>query len=56
MDNVYVLLIGAGLTAAGVVAFRGSKHVAVRAIAAAGFTVGGIMFFIALVDALSGIG
>ena len=56
MDNVYFLLIGAALTAAGIVAFRGSKHVAVRSIAAAGFTVGGIMFFIALVNALSGIG
>jgi hypothetical protein len=43
MDNVYFLLIGAALTAAGIVAFRESERVAVRAIAAAGFTVGGIM-------------
>jgi hypothetical protein len=56
MDNVYFLLIGAALTAAGIVAFRGSKHVAVRAIAAAGFTAGGIMFFIGLINALSGTG
>jgi hypothetical protein len=56
MDNVYYLIIGAALTAAGFVAYRGSKRVAVRAVAAAGFTAGGIMFFIALVNALSGIG
>ena len=56
MDNVYFLLIGAALTAAGIVAFRQSERVAVRAIAAAGFTAGGIMFFIALVNALSGTG
>ena len=56
MDNVYFLIIGAALTAAGIVAFRQGKHVAFRAIAAAGFTAGGVMFFIALVNALSGIG
>jgi hypothetical protein len=56
MDNVYFLLIGAALTAAGIVAFRQGERVAVRAIAAAGFTAGGIMFFIALVNALSGTG
>jgi hypothetical protein len=56
MDNVYFLLIGAALTAAGIVAFRQSKHVVVRSVAAAGFTAGGIMFFIALVNALSGTG
>ena len=53
MNNVYFLLIGAALTAAGIVAFRQGKRVAVRAIAAAGFTVGGIMLFIGLVNALS---
>jgi hypothetical protein len=56
MDNVYWLIIGAALTAAGIVAFRQSKHVAVRSIAAAGFTAGVIMFFIGLVNALSGTG
>ena len=56
MDNVYFLIIGAALTAAWVVAFRQDKHVAVRAVAAAGFTAGGIMFFIGLVNALSGTG
>ncbi len=56
MDNVYFLIIGAALTVAGIVAFRGSKHVAVRTIAAAGLTAGGIMFFIGLVNALSGTG
>jgi hypothetical protein len=56
MDNAYWLIIGAALTAAGLVAFRQGKHVAVRAGAAAGFVAGGIMFFIALVNALSGIG
>ena len=56
VDNVYFLLIGAALTAAGIVAFRESKRVAVRAVAAAGFTAGGIMFFIGLVNALSGTG
>jgi len=48
MDNVYFLLIGAALTAAGIVAFRQGERVAVRAIAAAGFTAGGIMFFVLL--------
>ena len=56
MDNVFYLIIGAALTAAGVVAYRQSERVAVRAISAAGFTAGGIMFFIALVNALSGTG
>ena len=56
MDNVYWLIIGAALTAASIVAFRQSKHVAVRSIAAAGFTAGVIMFFIGLVNALSGTG
>ena len=56
MDNVYYLFIGAALTAAGIVAFQGSKLVAVRAAAAAGFTAGGIMFFIGLINALSGTG
>ena len=56
MDNVYWLIIGAALTAAGIVAYRQSKHVGFRAVAAAGFTAGVIMFFIALVNALSGIG
>jgi len=56
MDNVYFLIIGAALTAAGIVVFRQSKHVAFRAVAAAGFTAGGIMFIISLVNALSGIG
>ena len=56
MDNVYWLIIGAALTAAGFVAYRQGKHVAVRAVAAAGFVAGVIMFFIALVNALSGIG
>ena len=56
MDNVYFLIIGAALVAAGVVAFREGKRVAVRAFAAAGFTAGGIMFFIGLVNALSGTG
>ena len=56
MDNAYFLIIGAALAAAGIVAFRQGKHVAVRAVAAAGFTAGAIMFFIALVNALSGTG
>ena len=56
MDNVYFLIIGAALTAAAIVAFRESKPAAVRAISAAGFTGGGIMFFIGLVNALSGTG
>ena len=56
MDNVYWLIIGAALTAAGIVAFWQGRHVAVRAAAAAGFTAGGIMFFIGLVNALSGTG
>ena len=56
MDNVYWLIIGAALTAAGIVAFRQGKHVAVRSIAAAGFTAGVIMFIIGLVNALSGTG
>ena len=56
MDNVYWLIIGAAFTAAGFVAYRQGKHVAVRAFAAAGFTVGIIMFITGLVNALSGIG
>ena len=56
MDNVYYLLIGAALTAAGIVAFRGGQLVGVRAAGAAGFTGGGIMFFIGLVNAMSGTG
>ena len=56
MDNVYWLIIGAALTAAGFVAYRQGKHVALRAVAAAGFTAGVILFFIGLVNALSGIG
>ena len=56
MDNVYWIIIGAALTAAGIVAFRQSRHVAVRAVSAAGFTAGIIMFFIGLVNALSGTG
>ena len=54
MDSVYFLIIGAALTAAGIVAFRQGKRVEVRAIAAAGFTAGGIMYFIGLVNGLSG--
>jgi len=45
-----------GKPKAGIVAFRQSERVAVRAVAAAGFTAGGIMFIIGLVNALSGIG
>ncbi len=56
MDNVYWLIIGAALTAAGIVAFRQGKHVAIRAGAAAGLVAGVIMFFIGLVNALSGTG
>ena len=56
MDNVYFLIIGAALFAAGIVAFRQSKNVAFRAAGAAGFTAGSIMFFIGLVNALSGTG
>jgi hypothetical protein len=56
MDNVYWLIIGAALAAAGIVVLRQGKNVAFRAAAAAGFTAGGIMFFIALVNGLSGIG
>jgi len=56
MDNVYWLIIGAALAAAGFVAYRQGKRVAVRAVAAAGFTAGVIMFIIGLVNALSGIG
>ena len=56
MDNVYWLIIGAALIAVGFVAYRQGKHVALRAAAAAGFTAGVIMFFIGLVNALSGTG
>ena len=56
MDNVYFLIIGAALTAAAIVALRESKRTMVRAVAAAGSTAGGIMFFIGLVNALSGTG
>ncbi len=56
MDNVYWLIIGAALTAAGFVAYRQGKHVALRAVAAAGFAAGVILFIIGLVNALSGTG
>lgn len=53
---MYFLIIGAALIAADTIAFRESERVAVRAVAAAGFTAGGIIFFIGLVNALSGTG
>ena len=56
MDNAYFLIIGAALAAGGFVAYRQSERVAIRAVAAAGFTAGIIMFFISLVNALSGTG
>ncbi len=54
MQSAYYLIIGGALTACGVVTFREGKRVAVRAGAAAGFTAGGILFFIGLVNVLSG--
>ena len=54
MDNAFYLIVGAALVAGGVVALRGSKVVLVRSAAAAGIAAGGIMFFVGLVNALSG--
>jgi len=54
MDNFSFLLLGAGLTAGGSVAYRGSSRSGVRALAAGAVAPGFIMLFVALVNALSG--
>jgi hypothetical protein len=54
MDNAYLLILGAAVLAASIVAFRGSRLLAIRAGSAAGITAGSIFVLIGLVNVLSG--
>ena len=56
MDNAVITILGAALVVGGIVAYRESPLVYVRAPGAAATTAGAIMFFIGLVNALSGTG
>ena len=56
MDNFSLLLLGAGLTASGSVAYRGSSRYGVQALAAGAVAPGFIMLFVAFVNAFSGTG
>ncbi|UCH86792.1 MAG: hypothetical protein JSU97_09845 [Dehalococcoidia bacterium] len=54
MENVIFIILGPALIAGGIVAYRGSGWVYVRALGAAATTAGVVMFLIGLVNALSG--
>jgi hypothetical protein len=56
MDNVVFVILGPALIAAGIVAYRGSTWVYVRAAGASAATAGIIMTLIGWVNALSGTG
>jgi hypothetical protein len=56
MDNVVFVILGPALIAAGIVAYRGSAWVYVRAVGAAAAAAGIVMAFIGFVNALSGTG
>ena len=56
MDNVIFVILGSALIAGSIVAYRGSAWVYVRALGAAATAAGVVMFFLGLVNALSGTG
>jgi hypothetical protein len=56
MDNVVFVILGPALIAAGIVAYRGSAWVYVRAVGAAAVVAGAIMALIGFVNAFSGTG
>ncbi len=54
MVEIVFIILGSALIAGGIVAYRGSARVYVRALSAAGIAAGVVMLLIGLVNALSG--
>ena len=54
MDSVIYAILGPALIAGGIVAYRGSAWVYVRAVGAAATTVGGVMALVGWINVLSG--